>query len=193
MTQIFSIFVFGSGKQSFPSVATEANHERRTSNKNGIFIIYLLFSFRVTMLSIKSNSIYKMNKITLTIFASILISSFVNYKSKIIYIQPLGEVNQECLNYLKTSVKDFYGYDCVVKTKVNLTNDILAESKTRYEASKILNKYNSNQNLLIITEKDIAYKKSDKFPEWGIFGLGLRPGKTCVVSILDLKRKLAHK
>ncbi len=129
--------------------------------------------------------------ITFFLLLAILLSSFNNYKSKVIYIQPLGDVNSEYMDYLKTSVKDFYGYECVFKPKVSLTSDILANSKTRYEATKILNKFNSNQNTLIITEKDIAYRKSDQFPEWGIFGLGLRPGKTCVISTFRLKKNVS--
>jgi archaemetzincin len=121
----------------------------------------------------------------------ILISySYTTYEPKTIYIQPLGNVNQEYLNYVKKSVIDFYGYDCVIKPKVNLTPDLLAASKTRYEASKILTKFNSKQNILLITEKDIAYRKSNQFPEWGIFGLGLRPGNTCVISTYRLKKKV---
>jgi archaemetzincin len=112
-------------------------------------------------------------------------------KEHIIYIQPLGNVDSECLNYLKKSVEDFYGYKCSIKTKLELTNDLLSNSKTRYDANKILDKYNSNINLLLITEKDIAHKKSNQFPEWGIFGLGLRPGQTCVVSTFRLKRKVS--
>ncbi len=121
----------------------------------------------------------------------ILISySYTTYEPKTIYIQPLGQVNQEYLNYVKKSVTDFYGYDCVIKPKVNLTPGLLAASKTRYEASKILTKFNSKQNILIITEKDIAYRKSKQYPEWGIFGLGLRPGNTCVISTFRLKKKV---
>jgi archaemetzincin len=132
-----------------------------------------------------------MKKITSILLLTILLSSFNinNQKTKIVYIQPLGDVNKEYMDYLKTSVKDFYGYECVIKPKISLTSDILANSKTRYEASKILNKFNSNQNTLIITE--IAYKKSDDFPEWGIFGLGLRPGKTCVISTFRLKKNVS--
>jgi archaemetzincin len=133
----------------------------------------------------------KLINITFFLLLATLLSSFNNYKSKIIYIQPLGDVNTEYMDYLKTSVKDFYGYECIIKPKVSLTSDILANSKTRYEASKILKKFNSNQNTLIITEKDIAHKKSDDFPEWGIFGLGLRPGKTCVISTFRLKKKVS--
>lgn len=131
-----------------------------------------------------------MKKTVILLLTIILTESFINYKTKIIYIQPLGEVNQECINYLKTSIKEFYGYECVINPKLNLTKDVLATSRTRYEASKILNKYNTNQNVLIITEKDIAYKKSEQYPEWGIFGLGLRPGKICVISTFRLKKKV---
>jgi archaemetzincin len=66
----------------------------------------------------------------------------------------------------------------------------MAVSKTRYEASKILNKFNSKQNLLIITEKDIACKKG-KISEWGILGLGYRPGVTCVVSTFRIRKKVS--
>jgi len=118
-------------------------------------------------------------------------SSHVSNKKETIYIQPLGIVDIDCLNYIKKSVENFYGYKCIIKTKLELTNDIISNSKTRYDANKILDKYNSNINLLLITEKDIAFKKSNKYPEWGIFGLGLRPGKTCVVSTFRLKRKVS--
>ena len=131
-----------------------------------------------------------MKKITVLILVLLLLTSFVNIKPKKIYIQPLGDVNQEYINYLKKSVEGFYGYNCVIKPKLNLTSDILAGSKTRYEAGKILKKYNSKENVLLITEKDIAHRKSSEFPEWGIFGLGYRPGSTCVISTFRLKKNV---
>lgn len=132
-----------------------------------------------------------MKKKSILLVLLFLVSSFVNTKPKTIYIQPLGHVNQEYLDYLKTSVKIFYGYDCIIKSKLNLTSDLLAESKTRYEAGKILKKFNSNENVLLITEKDIAHRKSNDFPEWGVFGLGFRPGNTCVVSTFRLKKNVS--
>jgi archaemetzincin len=78
----------------------------------------------------------------------------------------------------------------IVNKPVALTNDLLAESRTRYEASKILMKFNSDKNLLIITERDIACRNEQRnISEWGVFGLGYRPGKTCVVSTFRLNRK----
>jgi len=115
----------------------------------------------------------------------------VSEKDVIIYIQPLGKVKSEYVNYVKKSVMDFYGYNCIIKTEIDLTNDILSGSKTRYNANKILEKYNSNSNLVLITEKDIAYKKSSQYPEWGIFGLGLRPGKVCVISTFRLRKNVS--
>ena len=132
-----------------------------------------------------------MKKITILLLVLLLATSFVTIKPKTIYIQPLGNVKQEYVNYIEKSVENFYGYNCVVKPKLNLTNDILAGSKTRYEAGKILKKYNSNENVLLIIEKDIAHRKSSKFPEWGIFGLGYRPGSTCVISTFRLKKNVS--
>lgn len=133
----------------------------------------------------------------LAIFAAIgfYISTFFSFtspKETIVYIQPLGEVDEVYSNHLKQSVETFYGYECVIKPSLPLTDDLLAKSQLRYDASKILVKYLSNRNLLLITEKDIAHYKSTEFPEWGIFGLGFRPGKTCVVSTYRLQRNVTQ-
>lgn len=107
----------------------------------------------------------------------------------VIYIQPLGNMNETLINEIAQSVAKFYETKVITCKETALTSDILAKSKTRYDALKILNKYKSDRNLLIITEKDIAVKyKRRNSEEWGIFGLGFCPGKTCVVSTFRLKR-----
>jgi len=111
--------------------------------------------------------------------------------TKVIYIQPLGNVKLQYLEIVKNSVESFYGFKCIIKNQIPLTNDILASSKTRYEASKILEKFNTTENLLILTEKDIACQKN-QYPEWGILGLGYRPGTTCVVSTFRMKRNVTE-
>ncbi len=129
-----------------------------------------------------------MKKILIPLF--ILLSLNLSAQ-KVINIQPLGDVSPNVINVIISSVQTFYGYKCVVKPKVGFTKDILADSRTRFEASRILSKFNSKQNLLIITEKDIACQK-DNVHEWGIFGLGYRPGVTCVVSTFRIKRKVSQ-
>ncbi|MDI9258177.1 matrixin family metalloprotease [Flavobacterium sedimenticola] len=96
------------------------------------------------------------------------------------------------MTFLQQSVHSFYGYQCVVKPAVPLTPNLLAASQTRYEASKILLKYNSRQNLLLVTTQDIAHRKSATQPEYGIFGLDYRPGTTCVVSTFRLQRHVSR-
>ncbi|WP_295234017.1 hypothetical protein [Sediminibacterium sp.] len=125
---------------------------------------------------------------TKNLFGILFIFLYFNLNAqKVVNILPLGNVRSDVINVIESSVLDFYGYKCAIKSKVLLTKDILTNRKTRYEASRILAKYKSNENLLIITEKDIAIKKG-KIKEWGIFGLGYRPGRTCVVSTFRLRR-----
>ena len=89
----------------------------------------------------------------------VLITSLANSQPiKTVYIQPLGDVDIEVISTVKSSVETFYGYKCIVKPKSPLTEDILTDSKKRYEASRILQKFNSKQNLIILTEKDIDCK-----------------------------------
>jgi archaemetzincin len=128
-----------------------------------------------------------MKTILITLFILLSLSSNAQ---KVINIQPLGDVGPDVISVITSSVEKFYGYKCVVKPSVGFTKDILAGSRTRYEASKILSKFNSNKNLLIITEKDIACK-NENIDEWGIFGLGYRPGVTCVVSTFRIKRNVS--
>lgn len=107
-----------------------------------------------------------------------------------INIIPLGKVDTNVLSDIKLGIEKFYGLSPIIEKPVPLTDDLLAKSKTRYEANKILSKFNSNRNLLIITEQDIAIKyKKHNSDEWGIMGLGYRPGKTCVVSTFRIKKK----
>lgn len=107
--------------------------------------------------------------------------------NKTIYIQPLGQVNIGIVNNIKITIEKFYGYKCIINPVKDFSKDILAESKVRYDASKILKKFNSQENKLIITEKDIATRKGN-ISEWGIFGLGNMPGSTCVISTFRLKK-----
>jgi len=134
------------------------------------------------------NKIKEKNKIYVT--KKTIYKNRVN-KKIIIYLQPLGDVKNSYIEYLKNSIISFYGFNCSVKNKIDFTNDILTKSKVRYDADKILQKFKSDEYVVILTEKDIACKDGI-YPEWGIFGLGLCPGKTCVISTFRLKRNVTE-
>jgi archaemetzincin len=125
-------------------------------------------------------------------FALIVVSSFCYIKPVTkINIQPLGDVSADYINLVKKSVKSFYGYECVVLPKKEITKDMLSPIRKRVDASKALRNNLSNDNLLILTEKDICCKKDARNPEWGIFGLGLRPGKTCIISTFRMRKNVS--
>jgi len=115
-----------------------------------------------------------------------------------IHIIPLGKVRKDLIEDVIDGLQSFYHQEIILESTALLTEDLLAPSGTRYNANEILNKFNSTKNILIITEKDISTFKGIKQPEkfynapvkgitkeWGIFGLGLRPGNVCVISTFE--------
>jgi archaemetzincin len=141
--------------------------------------------------------------LVLTLVVTVSLFSFENRQlinhnivknEKIIHIVPLGDIDEKYINFVKECIISFYGFNCVIEKRITLTDDILASSKKRYEASKILTKYNSNKNLLLLTSVDIAhFNRKKNIAEYGIIGLGYRPGKTCVVSTFRIKRNVSEK
>jgi archaemetzincin len=112
----------------------------------------------------------------------------------VIRVTPLGDVNNKHLELVKTCIEKFYGFKCILDNKEPLTKDLLAKSKTRYEANKIIAKYKSNKNILLVTNVDIAhFNRVKKIKEYGIIGLGYRPGTTCVVSTFRIKNTTKEK
>lgn len=121
-------------------------------------------------------------------------SNVVVKKQIVIHATPLGDVDNEHLKLVKTCIKNFYGFNCVVDNKEPLTKDLLAISKTRYDANKIIAKYKSDKNILLVTNVDIThFNRVKNIKEYGIIGLGYRPGTTCVVSTFRIKNTTKEK
>jgi len=112
---------------------------------------------------------------------------YVNSKS-VIYIQPIDNVNKTYINTIKSSLESFYNIKCIINTPISGTKDIHAKIRTnRYDAQKMLDKYQTSNHTVLVTEKDICYTKTPSQPEWGIFGLAKRNSNICVVSVYRLK------
>lgn len=126
---------------------------------------------------------------TLLSFNKINLVNFIKQEEKIIHIIPLGNVDQKYLELVKGCIQNFYGFKCVIDNKEPLSKNILTNSKFRYDASKIIEKYKSDKNILLITNVDIThFNKKRNISEYGIIGLGYTPGKTCVVSTFRIKK-----
>lgn len=112
----------------------------------------------------------------------ILISVQAMNITQTIYIQPLGKVKFEYLTAVKRSLESFYKVKCVIMSPINPTEDVISKPRKRIDASMALNKYNSSNHTIIVTERDISHFKSVSQPDWGIFGLATKPGKIAIVS-----------
>ena len=55
-------------------------------------------------------------------------------------------------------------------------------SSSRYSADSILKAFDNKTHTIVVTAVDITMWDDKKKADWGIFGLGLRPGKICVLS-----------
>jgi len=126
-----------------------------------------------------------------TIFSTNTINSETK-KERVIFIRPLGNVNPEYVSFVKSSIEDFYGFKCEVLSKVEVSDDILSKSKKRCDANKILTKFKTDSNIVLVTERDICQKRG-KVGEYGIIGLGFCPGKVCVISTCRIKNKVTKK
>jgi archaemetzincin len=130
-----------------------------------------------------------MKKIFIILISLIFISIFFSFQNKnkgTIYILPLGNVTNHDIKIVQNSLISFYGYKCDILNEQSLTKDLYSPSRKRYSADKILNKFNSNKHIIVITSVDITTEKNGS-KEWGVFGLGRMPGKVCVVSTFRLK------
>ncbi len=123
-----------------------------------------------------------------------------------IAIQPLGSIDSAHVYSVERALEAYYGFEVDVLPYRPMPEHAFTEiRKPRYRADTLIawlrdelpDGYN---HVLGLTDKDISitkYKDREagiiKDPEWkykdfGIFGLGFRPGKSCVVSTYRLKK-----
>jgi archaemetzincin len=110
-----------------------------------------------------------------------------------IHILPFGNVKKSVIDDVVKGLTDFYHKEIVIEKSIPLDNKLLAASKTRFSADSILKRFKSSKNILVITEVDIVHPKEKVTNEFGIFGLGLKPGPVCVISSFRLKKNASPK
>ena len=118
-----------------------------------------------------------------------------------ILIQPYGDfskeraqsVAKELEKSLATYVKDLALTEVQVLPGKPLTEDLMNDAKTRYRASKILDKQASfksqNDDMIIgLTDCDIS-TDAHGYDDWGILGLSYMGYSNCVISTFRVKDK----
>ncbi|MFT6747267.1 MAG: archaemetzincin [Glaciecola sp.] len=124
-------------------------------------------------------------------------------KDKIIGIQVYGKFNHEFVDSIKKSIHEIYGYNTIILTNKTLPSSAFINVKSpRYRADSLLrilkrNKPDSIDFVLGLISRDISTTKRDKngdikkpaykYADWGVFGLGYRPGPSCIISNYRIK------
>jgi archaemetzincin len=115
-----------------------------------------------------------------------------NRQNTTIAILPMGlnEKHEYIIDEVEYSIAQKAEFNVVVLNPVSMPRLAYYEPRKRYRAEKILKylkgvKPDSVDYIVAITSEDISTAKNGK-KDWGIFGLGYRPGVASVVSIFRL-------
>lgn len=110
-----------------------------------------------------------------------------------IAIQPLSCTDTTLINRLKNQIETYYHFKVTILPNKSLPSEAYYQPRNRYKAD-ILIRWLKEQKpadadyIIGITENDISTKK-ESIPDFGIMGLGYRPGVSCVVSTFRIKTK----
>ena len=125
-----------------------------------------------------------------------------------VLLQPMEYSASVAPDSLAKQIYDTYGFNVIVAPPAALPQSAFVQIKSpRYRADSLLqhlkrNKPDSVDVVLGLTSKDISTTKHDKngrvkkpesrYTDWGIFGLGYRPGAASVVSTYRLNNGNAN-
>jgi archaemetzincin len=108
-----------------------------------------------------------------------------------ILLQPFTGFPNAELIYISEQIKKIYP-KVIIKNPIDLPQNAFNQVRKRYRADSIIS-YLSKQTkygflTIGLTTKDISTTKGKNL-DWGIMGLGLCPGKSCIVSSFRIKGK----
>jgi archaemetzincin len=138
---------------------------------------------------------------------------YPNFRYKVITeetfiaIQPFGEFSSKEAEMMQQEISEFYHVNVTLLKSIELPKNAYINIKSsRYRADTLIRflRKNIDRNydfVIGLTDKDISTTKYSnrstktikeptyKYADWGIFGLGFMPGKSCIVSTFRLKEK----
>lgn len=128
--------------------------------------------------------------IVLTFYLT-LNSCHASDRKTIIYIQPFNDCPKQKIEQLKSELEKVVK-NVIVNKSTALPDFTLNDTKTRYRADKLIKflaEITPKDGVTIgVTTKDISTTKGN-YADWGVMGLGYKPGKSCIISSFRLKGK----
>lgn len=109
----------------------------------------------------------------------------------IIQIQPFSDIKNQQVEEIAKEIKKIYPHVNIL-SPIDFPQNAYYKPRNRYRADSIIQFLNATTkgNLVTIglTTKDISVTKGSN-PDFGVMGLGYRPGKACVASSFRLNPK----
>lgn len=119
----------------------------------------------------------------------------VTQEKQIVFVQTMGNVNQDDLNLVVSTISDFYDFEVIVNGQFPIIDSIRVKNTNRFQANQVLSVSNSmnadlDGKVLILTEYDICTDRKLNgvlHKNWGIFGLAGVNKQTTIVSTYRMK------
>lgn len=133
-----------------------------------------------------------------------LVSCTHHHHPSTVKIVPFSAVPAAHFEVIKTALEKTYPIKVVLNERIALPKECFINVKTpRYRADKLIcflkTEFKSDEykagyaSVDISTTKKNAFgltlKPESRYKDWGVFGLGYRPGKACIVSTFRMKSK----
>lgn len=116
-----------------------------------------------------------------------------NQNQKVIVIQPLGDFELNQSNQVLSEIR-IINPNVVLRKNIPFPENTYYKPRNRYRADSIIkslrNTIGQDSVIVGLSHSDISTTKNG-IEDWGVMGLGYRPGKSCVVSdfILSVQNK----
>lgn len=115
----------------------------------------------------------------------------VEKRTVTVLIQPFGDIQPESVAFVVHKIKEVYP-NVKVLDAIDLPENAYYKERNRYRADSLiqfLNRKTKNGFITIgLTSKDISTAKG-KIKDFGVMGLGYKPGKSCIASKFRLNNK----
>lgn len=119
-------------------------------------------------------------------------------KDKVVALQPFSGFPTELIDSVESAIQRFYGFQTILLDPISIPENYFVNVKSpRFRADSLIHylkktKPKGIDYVIGLTTKDISCTKRDKhrkiktpenkYSDWGVFGLGYRPGPSCIVS-----------
>jgi archaemetzincin len=113
-------------------------------------------------------------------------------KRPVVILQTMQFTDTATLRMLKDSIEAFYKVTVKIAPDKKFPDHLYYKPRNRYRADRIIHWLRMNigdsiRTVVGITTKDVSTTKGDAY-DYGVMGLGYRPGQACVVSTYRLAK-----